>query len=110
MSRATVVLSRFPAHFDATRPGKQLRVVADGVSAGLDDLSASLAGIRRAHRLGNADATRDIQLHGLLHRIGDVELAPIEARIAALKNAADALEAAIESADTTARDDAANAL
>jgi hypothetical protein len=110
MSRSTVVLSRFPAHFDATRPGKQLRVVADGVSDGLDDLSASLAGIRRAHRLGNADATRDIQLHGLLHRIGDVEFAPIEARIAALKSATDALEAAIESSNTAARDTAADAL
>src|SRR5882672_6589587 len=105
--RSIVVLSRFPAHLDAARPGKQLHVVADAVSSGLDDLSASLATIRRAHRLGHADATTDIQLHGALHRIGADEFAPIEVRVVRLRAAADALAAA---ADNTARDTAADAL
>ncbi|MEP7000467.1 MAG: hypothetical protein ABI969_08295 [bacterium] len=105
--RAAVVLSRFPAHLDAARPGKQLTVVADAVSVGLDDLSASLANIRRSHRLAHADATSDIQLLGALHRIGADEFAPIEARVERLLQAAQALE---DAADATARDVAAEAL
>ena len=102
--RAVVVLSRFPAHLDATRPGKQLRVVADAVSTSLDDLSASLAFIRRAHRLGHADATTDIQLLGALHRIGADEFAAIEVRIARVQQATKVLQDAITASNTAARD------
>ena len=102
--RAVVVLSRFPAHLDATRPGKQLRVVADAVSTSLDDLSASLAFIRRAHRLGHADATTDIQLHAALHRIGADEFATIEARILRVQQATKVLQDAIAASNVVARD------
>ena len=105
--RSVVVLSRFPAHLDATRPGKQLRVVADAVATSLDDLSASLAFIRRAHRLGHADATTDIQLHGALHRIGAIEFAAIEARIVRVLAATKVLQDAVTASDATARDAAA---
>ncbi len=105
--RSIVVLSRFPAHLDAARPGKQLRVVADSASSSLDDLSTSLAGVRRSHRIGHADATSDIRLHGALHRIGIDDFAPLELRVARLHQAAADLTAA---ADDTARDAAAEAL
>lgn len=108
--RAGVVLSRFPAHLDATRPGKQLGIVAESVSVGLDDLSASLASIRRAHRLGHADATTDIQLHGGLHRLGLDAFAAIDARIDGIKTTTAALETAITGGDAAARDAAVAAL
>ena len=102
--RALTVLSRFPAHLDAARAGKQLFVVSNAVSSGLDDLSASLAAIRRAHRLGHADATTDIRLHGGLHRIGTDEFAPLERRLERLKAAAHDLQAAVDASDIPARD------
>ncbi len=105
--RSLVVLSRFPAHLDAARPGKQLFVVADAVASGLDDLSASLAGIRRAHRIGHADATTDVRLHGALHRIGVDEFAPLERRADRVRQAAKDLASAANDAE---RDAAASAL
>jgi hypothetical protein len=108
--RALTVLSRFPAHLDAARAGKQLFVVSNAVSLGLDDLSASLAAIRRAHRLGHADATTDIQLHGALHRIGIDEFAPLERRLERLSQAAHDLKAAVDANDTAARETSAEVL
>lgn len=108
--RALTVLSRFPAHLDAARAGKQLFVVSNAVSLGLDDLSASLAGIRRAHRLGHADAITDIRLHGGLHRIGIDEFAPLERRLERLQEVAHDLKTAIDASDTAARDTSAELL
>src|SRR5262245_55639116 len=108
--RARAVLSRFPAHLDAAREGKQLYVVANAVSLGLDDLSASLAAIRRAHRIGHADVTTDVRLHGALHRIAVNEFAPIERRIDRLRKAADDLRSALAAGDDAARDVAAELL
>lgn len=110
LGRARTVLSRFPAHLDAERPGKQLHVVANAAASGLDDLSASLAAIRRAHRLGHADSTADLLLLGALHRIGAAELGTIDARLAVIRSATDALQEALDAADEGARDAAADAL
>lgn len=110
VGRARTVLSRFPAHFDAERPGKQLHVVANAAASSLDDLSASLAAIRRAHRLAHADATSDLLLLGALHRIGRTELGTIDARITAIRAATDALQEAVDAADDAVRDAAADAL
>src|SRR6266704_5275219 len=102
--RALAVLSRFPTHLDAGREGKQLHVRADAFASGLDGLSASLAAIRRAHRLGHADATADIGLHGTLHRIGADEFAALDRRFARLEQAAADLRAAGDAHDDAARD------
>jgi hypothetical protein len=110
LGRARTALSRFPAHMDAVRPGKQLQSVANAIAAGLDDLSASLAAVRRAHRLGHADATMDLLLLGALHRIGATEVAPLDARLARLRTAADALQQAIVTHDDSAREASAETL
>ncbi|MEP7380581.1 MAG: hypothetical protein ABI910_02790 [Gemmatimonadota bacterium] len=110
LGRARTVLSRFPAHFDAERPGKQLQVVANAIASGLDDLAASLAAVRRSHRIGHADATPDLLLLAALHRIGAVEFGPIEARLSGVRTATDALQAAVLASDDTARDAAAEQL
>lgn len=110
LGRTRTALSRLPAHMDAVRPGKQLHVVANAIAAGLDDLSASLAAVRRAHRLGHADATTDLLLLGALHRIGATELAPLDARLARLRTATDALQQAVFAHDDSARDASAEAL
>ena len=85
-------------------------VVSNAVSLGLDDLSASLAAIRRAHRLGHADATTDIKLHGGLHRIGLDEFGPLERRVERLSQVAHDLKAAVDASNTAARDTAAELL
>jgi hypothetical protein len=108
--RALTVLSRLPAHLDAPREGKQLYVVADSVATILDDLSASLASVRRAHRLGHADATSDVQRLGALHRIAGDEYAPVDARLARLRSAAAELQRALDAHDDAARDAAGEAL
>ncbi len=110
LGRARTVLSRFPAHLDAERPGKQLHVVANAMASGLDDLSASLAAIRRAHRLGHADATTDLLLLGALHRIGSAELGPLDARLDGIRSATDALQGALDASDDAARDAAGDVL
>jgi hypothetical protein len=111
MSRRTLgVLSRFPAHLDAARAGKQLYAVADTVASILDDLSASLAAVRRAHRLAHADATVDIGRLGALHRIGADDFAAIDRRLARLRGAAAELRAAVGGGDDAARDASAERL
>jgi len=59
--RARKILSRFPAHFEAARPGKQLSVVTDALARDLDEQSATMARVRRSHRLGDADELRDLR-------------------------------------------------
>ncbi|MGQ0648992.1 MAG: hypothetical protein ACT4P7_15660 [Gemmatimonadaceae bacterium] len=110
LGRSRTVLSRFPAHMDAMRPGKQLQVVADAIATGLDDLSASLAAVRRSHRLAHADATSDLLLLAALHRIGTTELAPLDGRLARLRLAAHDLRQATDAHDDAARDAASETL
>jgi hypothetical protein len=73
--RSRKILSRFPAHFEATRPGKQLAVVTDALATNLDEQSAIMARIRRSHRLGDADELRDLLLIASFHGITPAELA-----------------------------------
>jgi hypothetical protein len=108
--RTLGVLARFPAHLDAPRARKQLYAVADAVATLLDELSASLAAVRRAHRLGHADATVDIGRLGALHRIAADDFAPIDRRLARLREAAADLRQAVGGGDDAARDAAAEVL
>lgn len=108
--RTLDVLSRFPAHLDAPRAGKQLYAVADAVASVLDDLSASLAAVRRAHRLGHADATVDVGRLGGLHRIAADDFAAIDRRIARLRDAAADLKQAVDGGNDAARDTSAELL
>jgi hypothetical protein len=93
--RAIAILGRFPAHLEAARPDKQLAVVAGALARDLDVDAAALAGIRRAHRLRDADHLRDVLLIAALHGISRAELALLflrfqraSARLAALAAAA----------------------
>jgi hypothetical protein len=108
--RTLVVLSRFPAHLDAPRPGKQLHAVADAVAALLDELAAALATVRRAHRLGHADALVDVERLAALHRIGSDDVAAIDRRLARLRSAAADLQHAVDANDDAARDTSAEVL
>jgi len=73
--RSLKILSRLPAHFEATRPGKELESVSDALVVNLDEQSAIMARIRRSHRLGESDELRDLLLIGALHGITPAELA-----------------------------------
>ena len=105
--RSRKILSRFPAHFEATRPGKQLTVVTDALATNLDEQSAIMARIRRSHRLGDADELRDLLLIATFHGITPSELALLFTRF----EAAAALMLKLTNAATPAdRDAAAEAL
>ncbi len=80
MGRSQNILSRFPAHFEAARAGKQLAVVTDALATNLDEQSAIMARIRRSHRLADADELRDLLLIAALHGITQAEIALLFAR------------------------------
>ena len=97
MSRAERILGRFPAHFEAARAGKLLGAVAAALARDLDVQSAQLAGIRRAHRVREADTVGDLMRIGALHgiRLAEVDLLLVRLgraaeRAAALADAAPA--------------------
>ncbi len=73
--RSRKILSRLPAHFEATRPGKQFESVVDALGTELEVDSAILAAIRRSHRLADADELRDVLLIGARHGVSRAELA-----------------------------------
>lgn len=105
--RTRKILSRFPAHFEADRPGKQLSAVGDALVTDLDEQTTAAARIRRAHRLGEAEELRDLLLIGALHGITPAELDLLFTRL----ERARALASALSSAATPAeRDEAAEAL
>lgn len=93
--RTRQILARFPAHLDATRPGKQLAAVVDGLSSGLELLSADLAAVRRAHRIGHADTLRDVRQLGALHGLTPADFAVLFARADRVMALAAKLDAAI---------------
>jgi hypothetical protein len=97
--RSRQILSRFPAHFEATRPGKQFEVVVDALSSGLDSASADLARVRRSHRLADADELHDLLLIAGFHGITPSELAIAFTRIAAARDAVRRLQNAASAAD-----------
>ena len=51
MAHAAKILGRFPAHFEADKPGKLLGDVVAALSRDLDVQSAQIGAVRRAHRL-----------------------------------------------------------
>jgi hypothetical protein len=75
--RTRQILSRFPAHLDALRPGKLLQEVVDGLSRDLDVLAAALAAVRRSHRLADAAELRDLLLLGARHGMTLAEFEPL---------------------------------
>ena len=88
--RAQAVLERFPTHLAATDPEKRFEYVVTGLVDALEVLTRQLADVRRAHRLGEAPTTIDLEslaaLHGLSSHAFDVlarRLTVIEAAAAA---------------------------
>ena len=73
--RALKILSRFPAHLDATKPGKQIVEVAEALVRDLDVQSAIMAAIRRSHRLADADERRDLLLIAARHGLAPADFA-----------------------------------
>jgi hypothetical protein len=86
--RAHTILSRFPAHLEATRAGKQLEVVADAGAADFDTQAVALGRIRRTHRIGEAEELVDVLRIGALHGITRSELALAEIRFTSARGLA----------------------
>ncbi|HTG33686.1 MAG TPA: hypothetical protein VLB76_12230 [Thermoanaerobaculia bacterium] len=93
--RTTRILSRFPAHLEAARPGKRLGAVTEALAGDLDVLAADLAGVRRSHRLGGAETAADLLLLAGLHGLGAAEMALLFRRELALPVLLDALRARV---------------
>src|SRR6267154_2383383 len=107
MSRAQTILQRLPAHFEPNKPGKVLGVVAEALARDLDVQSASLAAIRRAHRLFEAGEMADLLLIAARHGIDVQALALLTMRFAQAKDRLAKLKAA---QDPAARNTAAEKL
>lgn len=105
--RATAILARFPAHLEATRPGKLLGEATSAIAIDLDTLAAALAAVRRAHRLGDADELADLwriaALHGM--SVGEFEIV-----LGRFRRAQELLRALDTAADDAAREAAAQGL
>ncbi len=102
MGRASTILGRFPAHFEAARPGKLLGAVVAALARDIDVQAAQLAGIRRAHRVREADTVGDLLRIGALHGIRAGEMDVLFLRLALAAERIEALEDA-EAADRPAR-------
>jgi hypothetical protein len=101
------ILSRFPAHLEADRPGKLLGAVTHALARDLDTLAASVGGVRRSHRLAHADVIRDLVLLGGMNGLQERDLELLELRVATVLDRVVDLEAAV---DDTGRQEAAAAL
>jgi hypothetical protein len=93
--RALAVLSRFPAHLDVARAGKQFANVVEALATDFDAFSSQVAGVRNAHRLGHAPTLRDLALLGALHGIDDDDLGLVAVRVERLQALIDALRQSI---------------
>ncbi len=107
IGRSRQILSRLPAHLEATRPGKVLGMVVDAPAQDLDVLAARLAAVRRSHRLGEADELVDLLLIAAYHGISAGELELLFMRFARARELAAVLD---QAADDPARDAAAEEL
>lgn len=106
-ARAAAILSRFPAHLEAARPGKLLGDVVSAIAIDLDTLAAALAAVRRSHRLADADELADLWRIGALHGMGSAEFEILLGRHRRARELLKSLEAA---ADDSGRESAADAL
>lgn len=105
--RSTQILSRFPAHLEAARPGKLLGTVAQAGAVQLDALAAALAAVRRAHRLVDADELADLWRLAALHGMA---LAEFEVLLGRFRRAGELLATLTAAADDSSREAAAAAL
>ena len=106
MARAAKILGRFPAHFEADKPGKLLGDVVASLSRDLDVQSDQIGAVRRAHRLREAETLGDLYRIAALH-----DIRPREAEILTLRlDRIEALAEALAGADPADRADAAEAL
>ncbi len=69
MSRVDTLLARLARPSRGGRPGKLLYEFAAALARDLDVQATQLAGIRRAHRLGEADEFADLFALAALHGI-----------------------------------------
>jgi hypothetical protein len=83
MSRAGTVLSRFPVHLGADRPGTLLGQVIESLAGPLDVQSSQLGRVRAAHRLGDGDEETDLLLLAGLHGLGPEAFELVHRRAAA---------------------------
>ena len=100
--RAERIVDRFPAHLEAARPGKWLGRVTTAIASELDALSAEMAAVRRAHRLGNADVRLDVMRIGALHGVVEREMAVLTRRVALTGELGRALAEAPDDAELAA--------
>lgn len=96
MSRAARILGRFPAYFEADKPGKLLGDVAAALARDIDVQSAQLGAVRRAHRVREASTVGDLfriaSLHDIRRREADIltmRMVRITERAASLEGAAE---------------------
>jgi|GEM_PF-5741098 len=66
-ARVSRIISRFPRHWEADRPGKVFDIVIGSFARELESKSAQSGRIRHAHRLRFAEEVRDILLLAGLH-------------------------------------------
>lgn len=97
--RARGILERLPAHLEAGRGGKLLGYVTEGLASDIDVLQAALGGIRRAHRLSDAEELRDLMLIGGLHGIAAAEMQVALRRFGQTRAALAAFEEALGTPD-----------
>jgi len=109
-TRPLQILQRFPAHLEPARPDKQLWSVVEALAADLDVLSSELAGVRRAHRLKDADTLRDLLLLAGLHGLDRTLPAILFMRAAQVRLLAKQLDQAATAGDATTRNARAKSL
>jgi hypothetical protein len=107
--RGRQILSRFPAHLEADRPGKHLGVVVEALARDLDVLAAEMAAVRRAHRLSDAGELADLLRLAALHGLGSAEMSVLFDRFRIARERLAELADALDGDDET-RDAAAEAL
>ncbi len=110
MTRTDTILSRWPQHLEAARPHKRLYQVVDALAADLDLLASALAGVRRAHRLADADELADLWRLAALLGMGAAEFEVLLGRWRRAGELLAALQASIGAGDDAAREAAAAAL
>jgi hypothetical protein len=84
VSRAGTVLSRFPVHLGADRPGTLLGDVVASLVGPLDVQSSQVGRVRAAHRLGDCDEENDLLLLAGLHGLGPEAFELVHQRVAAV--------------------------